>query len=145
MRALISYHSYSGNTEEVALLIKETLCKQHHTVTLHEVGIDPVFDPNSYDVIFLGTFTWVSGSVPEEVKDMILEIGYKPDNIAVFGTGETQFAGDNWYCKAVDSLVNFYNSPYEGLKIEQSPRGSQEQLVVSWTERVMENVKQKVR
>ena len=80
------------------------------------------------------------GSTPDEMKDFILEIGYKPNNIAVFGSGDTQFGGDALFCKAVDKLVTFYDSKWEGLKIEQSPRGHQEKYIENWLERVLADV-----
>ncbi|GAB3048726.1 flavodoxin [Virgibacillus ainsalahensis] len=141
MRALIAYLSYSGNTEEVALLISERLQREATEVEMHRIGIDAPIDPSSYHIIFLGTFTWETGSTPDEVKDFILEIGYKPENIVVFGTGDTQFGGESLFCKAVDKLVTFYNSKYSGLKIEQSPRGSQEQLIEDWIEGVLHDAK----
>ena len=142
MKCLIAYLSYSGNTEEVAELIQQVAEKQHVAVDMHEIGIDEVSYPlDEYDVIFIGTFTWDLGRTPEEIKEFVLDVGYKPDNIAVFGTGDTQFGGDDLFCKAVDRLVKFYNSKWDGLKIEQSPRGYQEQFVIEWAERVLESVK----
>ncbi|MBU5466052.1 flavodoxin [Virgibacillus sp. MSJ-26] len=140
MRVLIAYLSYSGNTQEVAELIKED-CRHHNfIVDIHRIGIDAPVKPSDYDYIFLGTFTWGEGTTPDEVKDFILEIGYKPNNIAVFGTGDTQFGGDEQFCLAVDKLVKFYNSPWRGLKIEQSPRGSQEKLIFQWLGGVFNHV-----
>ena len=127
MKALVTYLSYSGNTEEVAELITEKCHEMNIAVEMEHMELIKDVKPDDYDVIFLGTFTWARGSVPAEVKDWILEIGYKPENIAVFGTGDTQFGGDELFCAAVDKLVTFYNSPWKGLKIEQSPRGSQEE------------------
>ncbi|MBP2076346.1 flavodoxin [Oceanobacillus polygoni] len=141
MRAIIAYLSYSGNTEEVAELIENKLKQDGISVDMHRIGIDAPFDPKSYDFVFLGTFTWEMGSTPDEVKDLILEIGYKPDNIAVFGTGDTQFGGDDLFCKAVDKLVKFYDSKWTALKIEQSPRGSQEEKVELWLEGVLHHAK----
>lgn len=140
-KAIICYLSYSGNTEEVAELIEEQLKEQDFIVDMHEIGIDPPVDVSQYDYIFLGTFTWDIGSTPEEMKDFVLEVGYKPDNVAVFGSGDTQFGGDDLFCRAVDRLAKFYNSKWDGLKIEQSPRGSQEEKVKLWVEGVLENVK----
>lgn len=134
---MIAYLSYSGNTKEVADLIQEKLEKSHVAVHLHRIGISPSFEPMDYDIVFLGTFTWDYGYVPEETKEFILEIGYKPDNIAVFGTGDTQFGGEDIFCAAVDKLTKFYNSKWPGLKIEQSPRGSQEEKVNNWMEGVL--------
>src|SRR5699024_1712415 len=94
-----------------------------------------------YQSIFLGTFTWEMGATPGEVKDFVLEVGYKLDNVAVFGTGDTQFGGDGLYCKAAEKLATFYNSRWPDLKIEQSPRRSQEELIDQWLEGVLEDVR----
>ncbi|NBJ70277.1 flavodoxin [Roseburia sp. 1XD42-34] len=137
LRVLIAYLTYSGNTQEVATIIQDELHANGVETAVHRIGIDPPVDPSSYDIIFLGTFTWDMGSTPEEVKDFILEVGYKPENVAVFGTGDTQFGGDDLFCRAVDKLVKFYHSPWSGLKIEQSPRGKQEQYIKNWVEGVL--------
>ncbi|MBO1002187.1 flavodoxin [Pseudogracilibacillus auburnensis] len=141
MRTLISYLSYSGNTEEVAQYIESRLKHEGFDVDMHEIGIDLTPDVSVYDFIFLGTFTWDLGSTPEEMKDFIWDVGYKPENVAVFGSGDTQFGGDSLFCKAVDKLVTFYHSKWEGLKVEQSPRGHQEKYIDSWLERVLEDVR----
>ncbi|WP_284140244.1 MULTISPECIES: flavodoxin [unclassified Virgibacillus] len=141
MRALVAYLSYSGNTEEVADFIANRLTMDGLAVSMHRIGIDPPVFPSDYDFIFIGTFTWDQGSTPDEVKDFVAEIGYKPENVAVFGTGDTQFGGDDLFCLAVDKLVRFYESKWPGLKIEQSPRGNQELKIVNWLEGVLENAK----
>lgn len=141
MRALIAYLSYSGNTEEVAEHIQSLLKQDGIDVDMHSIGIDPPVEAEAYQFIFLGTFTWEMGATPDEVKDFVLEVGYKPDNVAVFGTGDTQFGGDDLYCKAAKKLAVFYHSRWEPLKIEQSPRGSQETLVEQWVEGVLAHVR----
>ena len=142
MRAFIAYLSYSGNTEEIAEYIEERLKREGVAADMHEIGLDVIPDLSGYDTIFLGTFTWDYGATPDEVKDFILEVGYKPDNVAVFGSGDTQFGGETLFCRAVDKLAKFYNSNWDGLKIEQSPRGVQESLIDDWLEGVLENVTQ---
>ncbi|MBP1949001.1 flavodoxin [Virgibacillus litoralis] len=141
MRSLIAYLSYSGNTKEVAEIIAEQARSDGMTAEMHRIGIDPPIDASEYDYIFLGTFTWDMGRTPDEVKDFVLEVGYKPEHVAVFGTGDTQFGGDKLFCRAVDKLTTFYHSQWPGLKIEQSPRGSQEQVVEKWVEGVLHDVK----
>lgn len=141
LRVLIAYLSYSGNTKEVAELIRDTILYNGASVKMHRIGIDPPADPRDYACFLFGTFTWDMGSTPEEVKEFVLEIGFKPDNVAVFGTGDTQFGGDDLFCSAVDRLVHFYGSRWDGLKIEQSPRGSQEKKVIAWAEGVMNDAK----
>lgn len=137
MKILIAYLSYSGNTEEVAEIIGQQATSMDIQVDYHQMGIDPPVDVADYDYIFVGTFTWDIGSTPDEVKDFVLEVGYKPDNVAVFGSGDTQFGGDALFCRAVDRLCTFYNSPWPGLKIEQSPRGYQERFVEQWVKGVL--------
>lgn len=140
MRALIAYLTYSGNTEEVAERIESRVEQAGIDVDMHRIGMDRQIDVSSYDYIFIGTFTWDYGCTPDEIKDFVLDIGYKPNNIAVFGTGDTQFGGEEQFCQAVDKLTTFYESKWEGLKIEQSPRGSQEQFIDHWLEGVLEHV-----
>ena len=141
MRILIAYLSYSGNTEEVAEIITDTLLSDGLHVDKHRIGIDPHVDVRRYNYIFIGTFTWDLGSTPDEVKDFVLDVGYKPINVAVFGTGDTQFGGDDLYCRAVDRLATFYESKWTALKIEQSPRGSQEKIIRKWVEGVLRDAK----
>lgn len=122
-------------------MILEHLGSDYLQSDIHRIGLDSPVDAALYDYLFIGTFTWDMGSTPDEVKDFVLEIGYKPENVAVFGTGDTQFGGEDLFCRAVDKLVKFYNSKWEGLKIEQSPRGSQEQKIEAWLEGVLSDVR----
>ncbi len=41
-------------------------------------------DPPLFDVMMIGSFTWGKGSTPDEVKDFVYEIGYKPPTVFVF-------------------------------------------------------------
>lgn len=144
MRVLISYLSFSGNTEEVAEILRDSLVRRGHIVDTHKIDFEfPVPEMNSYDLNLVGSFTWGKGSTPFEMKDFILDVGYKPRNVAVFGTGDTQFGGDDMFCGAVDRLTNFYESNWRGLKIEQSPRGSQESKVLNWLDNILSEVEGK--
>lgn len=136
IKVLIAYATYSGNTQEVAELIQETLMKSDATVVLYRIGSGPIPDPADFNVMMVGSFTWDQGATPEEVKDFVLDVGYKPEHIYVFGTGDTQFGGDALFCSAAVKLAKFYNSTYPPLKIEQSPRGTQEQEVIDWAKGV---------
>lgn len=141
MKILIAYLSYSGNTQEIAEIIEKVVRKDDVQVDKHRIEVDPLVDVSEYDYIFLGTFTWDLGSTPDEVKDFVLDVGYKPENMAIFGSGDTQFGGEDLFCRAVDRLVKFYNSRWNGLKIEQSPRGSQEEAIEKWVEGVLQDVR----
>lgn len=137
VRILICYASYSGNTKEVAELIYQRFQQEGFCTELFAIGAGKIPDPAHYDIFIIGSFTWAQGATPDEVKDFVYEIGYKPPNVFVFGTGDTQFGGDDLFCHAAKKLAKFYHSPYPPLKIEQSPRGSQEEKVIQWTEGVI--------
>lgn len=131
-KGLICYLSYSGNTKELAEMIE---CQLRDTceIDMYEIGFGIIPDLTQYDFVLFGTFTWDEGRVPEDFKDFILETDtYKPNNSYFFGTGDTQFGGDDLFCNAVSKLHNFYDGGLYPLKIEQSPRGSQEKHVKEW-------------
>lgn len=138
---LIVYASWSGNTQEVAEMIEETLVAENIAVTTFRIGGGVIPNPRDFDAMLLGSFTWEQGSTPDEVKDFVADVGYKPDNVYVFGTGDTQFGGDALFCHAAVKLARFYASPYEPLKIEQSPRGIQQEKVIEWSKGVIRNWK----
>ncbi|GIN22508.1 flavodoxin [Siminovitchia fordii] len=137
-KAIICYVSFSGNTREVAETIEEHLKNINFEVDLYWIGTGSIPDLSKYDLILIGTFTWGEGETPEEMKDFVLDIGYKPSNVYVFGTGDTQFGGDDLFCIAAEKLSKFYESPLPPLKIEQSPRGAQELLVEQWIKGVVD-------
>ncbi|HJF30384.1 MAG TPA: flavodoxin [Sporosarcina psychrophila] len=138
---LIVYASWSGNTQEVAEMIEETLVSENIDVVTYRIGGGTIPNPRHFDVMLFGSFTWEQGATPDEVKDFVADVGYKPDNVYVFGTGDTQFGGDTLFCHAAVKLARFYGSTYEPLKIEQSPRGVQEEKVIEWSKGVIRHWK----
>lgn len=122
-------------------MIEETLVAENIAVTTFRIGEGVIPNPRDFDAMLLGSFTWEQGSTPDEVKDFVADVGYKPDNVYVFGTGDTQFGGDALFCHAAVKLARFYASPYEPLKIEQSPRGIQQEKVIEWSKGVIRNWK----
>lgn len=136
---LIAYASWSGNTQEVAEIVEETLRANKIEVTTYRIGGGVVPSPREFDAMIIGSFTWDKGATPDEVKDFVADVGYKPENVYVFGTGDTQFGGDTMFCHAAVKLARFYASGYVPLRIEQSPRGTQEKQVVQWTEGVIKH------
>lgn len=147
VRILVCYASYSGNTKEVAEIIGDKFVLEgFETVTYRINRINPsIPDPSLFDAMLIGSFTWAKGSTPKIIRDFIYQIGYKPPNVFVFGTGDTQFGGDELFCNACEKLSKFYQSPLAPLKIEQSPRGSQEVKVIKWTEGVIKYCKNYLR
>lgn len=141
MTILIAYATMSGNTHEVAELIQEVAELNRIKTTMHRIGSSPFPVISNYSALLLGTYTWGKGETPKKVKKFVAEIGYKPENVYIFGTGDTQFGGDDLFCYALDKLAKFYGVQYPILKIEQSPRGLQEARVKNWAEGVIRNEK----
>lgn len=139
---LIAYASWSGNTAEVAELVASYLEEEGASVTTYRIGTGPLPNPKQYDAMLIGTFTWDRGATPPIVKDFVADLGYKPNPVYVFGTGDTQFGGDDLFCYAAVKLARFYASPVAPLKIEQSPRGAQQQQVKEWTKGVWQHWQQ---
>ncbi|SDM42175.1 ribonucleotide reductase-associated flavodoxin, putative [Sediminibacillus halophilus] len=107
-------------------------------VTLYNIlGNEPFPNVQAYDAMLIGSYTWNNGQTPFDVKDFVADLGYKPENVFVFGTGDTQFGGDDMFCLAAEKLARFYHSPLPSLKVEQSPRGEQEQEVINWMKGVL--------
>ncbi|RSL28782.1 flavodoxin, partial [Salibacterium salarium] len=121
---LIAYATMGGNTEEVAEIIAETMAQHGIQTKLHRISdAGTIPNPAEYDAFFIGSFTWGRGSTPPITKRFIANLGYKPANTYVFGTGDTQFGGDDLFCRVADRMAEFYEATYQPLKIEQSPRG----------------------
>ena len=136
---IVIYHSFSGNTKDLAELISTQL----GSIPLYRINkyTDEVL-PNlsQFDKIILGTFTWGQGEIPSEVRKFVKENQqhFQQKEVYLFGTGDTQFGGDELFCSAVEVLNRIIKSPIEPLKIEQHYQGSQKQLVIDWCNRIKE-------
>ena len=77
---LIAYASWSGNTQEVAEIIEETMMESENVdVTTYRIGGGIIPNPRNYDAMIIGSFTWDQGATPDEVKDFVADVGYKPE------------------------------------------------------------------
>lgn len=144
MNVLIAYATTSGNTQEVAEMVSEVLTARGYAVTLYRVGGNTPFPAvKDFDMYMLGTYTIGKGRTPGIVKRFVAAVGYKPPVTYIFGTGDTQFGGDELFCHSAVKLAKFYNVEYPVLRIEQRPKGAQEKSVIDWTEGVInyENTK----
>ena len=143
MRILIAYDSLSGNTRDLARMVRGCCEARGHDVTWIEAGIQTLAeagpDPR-HDLYLLGTWTDNAGRTPAAMKRFIAELVEavgKPDRVAVFGTGETQW-GEEYYCGALRRMAGFFGSPHPPLDIEQMPHGARDALKVRhWTDRVL--------
>jgi len=146
MRILIAFASLSGNTRDVARMIRARCEARGHAVSWVETDIDGLAaagpDPR-HDLYLLGAWTDNAGRTPPEMKRFIAElfdaVG-KPRDLAVFGTGETQW-GEEYYCGAVHRIAAFFDSPHARLEIEQMPHGGRDALRIrQWTDQILDTI-----
>ena len=143
MRILIAFTSLSGNTRDLARMVRARCEELGHAVSWIETDIQKlaqaVPDPR-HDLYLLGAWTDNAGRTPSEMKhfiaDLVEAVG-KPQRLAVFGTGETQW-GEEYYCGAVRRMAAFFDTRYPRLEIEQMPHGERDALKIRrWTDHVL--------
>ncbi|EAC4811661.1 flavodoxin [Listeria monocytogenes] len=138
MRILLAYDSLSGNTKMVADEIEEILISEGHEVVSFRVS--PLAEyplDEDFDLYVLGAWTVDYGRTPPDMKDFIAELAVKPKNVAVFGTGETQW-GMDFYCGAVDRMAKYFGTSYPTLKIEQMPHTEQDVADIdNWVKKIL--------
>lgn len=127
----------SGNTEEIAEHISNELLNEGIQNKLVDIWSGKYPSSIGFDSVFIGTYTWDYGLIPEEVEVFTEYFEYSDQSVYVFGSGDTQFGGDEVYCKAVKDLAERFSSPAPPLKIEQSPRGSQEKNIREWVDNIV--------
>ena len=143
MRILIAVTSLSGNTRDLARMVRARCEELGHAVSWIETDIQKlaqaVPDPR-HDLYLLGAWTDNAGRTPSEMKhfiaDLVEAVG-KPQRLAVFGTGETQW-GEEYYCGAVRRMAAFFDTRYPRLEIEQMPHGERDATKVRrWTDHIL--------
>lgn len=140
----IVYTSYSGNTKDLAHMMKSILEDSGHCV--HIFSHRDTLNLSTYDYILFGSLTWDNGSLPIQCRKLLKEVLVENPQVnskcSVFGTGETQWGEEN-FCKAVDEMK--YHLSKHGiivdytLKIEQNPLGK-ESLVHEYVNNILEEL-----
>lgn len=143
MRILIAFASLSGNTRDLARMVRARCEERGHAVTWIETDLQGLVaagpDPR-HDLYLLGSWSDNAGRTPSEMKRFIAELVAavgKPERLAVFGTGETQW-GEAYYCGAVRRMAAFFGTRHPRLEIEQMPHGEHDALKVRhWTDLIL--------
>lgn len=128
-RLAIVYSSVTGNTEQLAEMVQEAAQNQGITIELYPVDEFPFSQLQWLDGVMIGTYTWGSGEIPEEMHSLyqaIEKLGRKELRTAVFGTGDSFFAE---FCGAVDRFRDMLYTQTKlvaTLKVELMPQPSDE-------------------
>jgi flavodoxin I len=131
----VIYASMSGNTEAIADMIAEQLTEQNHEVELKDMlSLSSANDLLTYDLVFMGMYTWGDGDYPDECLDIIEEMEQLDLNqqlFALFGSGDTSYPE---FCGALDKLKELIEGQSgvclgEPLRIEFNPsKGDEEDI-----------------
>lgn len=130
-KVIIAYASMSGNTEEIADLIKNSLEIYSININLKEIEHMNATELLDYDGIILGSYTWGDGELPYETEDFyeeLLDLDLNGKIVSVFGSGDTAYPK---FCAAVDILEERLQQQgaaiaVEGLRIEFTPDTDEE-------------------
>ncbi|MBE6184775.1 flavodoxin [Heyndrickxia ginsengihumi] len=131
MKMFIGYISMSGNTEDIATILKDVLLENGCEVKmdyLDDIEIETILD---YDCVFIGSYTWGDGDLPYEAEDVYEEmnaLNLKGVHAACFGSGDTIYPE---FCGAVDIFAETLEKRggevfKERLKIELTPDSDEE-------------------
>ncbi|MGP4076061.1 flavodoxin [Halobacillus sp. K22] len=128
---LLGFASMSGNTEEIADVLKDHLENRHFHVTLEEIDEMEPEEFKNYSGVLIGSYTWNDGDLPYEVEDFYEEVtdtDLSGVPVAVFGSGDSIYPQ---FCEAVNQLEGACQesgaiivSP--SLKIEHYPESNED-------------------
>ncbi len=131
-KTLIIYASMSGNTEDIAKLIGNSLEeKAMIEVTYEEIENCSMEQLLQYDRILLGSYTWGDGDLPYEAEDFYDELedaDLTGKKIGCFGSGDHAYPK---FCEAAALFSERFKHTgasvfSELLKIEGSPETEEE-------------------
>lgn len=102
--AKIVYASMTGNTEEVADIVAETLENLGIEVEINECTQVDANEFEEADLCIVATYTYGDGDLPDEIMDFyddLLELDLTGKIFGVCGSGDTFY---DYFCKSVDDF-----------------------------------------
>lgn len=108
--AKIVYASLTGNTEEIADIVAETLENEGLEVEINECTQVDADDFMDADICIIGTYTYDEGSLPDDIIDLYEELktlDLSGKLYGVVGSGDTFY---EMFCSAVDDFDKVFAS-----------------------------------
>lgn len=105
MKALVVYATITGNNEDVADLVTESLEDRNVDVEMNEISLADPADFEDVDICVVCPYTYDEGALPDEGMDFYEDLQEEELTGKVYGvagSGDT-FYGDD-FCKAVDEF-----------------------------------------
>lgn len=105
-KILILYISTTGNTEQIAELLKEAIDETQFEIIMENFDFTEVdsLDLLQYDGILFGTHTYDDGDLPFETElflDKLLTLHLDNIVVGIFGSGDTSYS---YFCEAVETM-----------------------------------------
>ncbi|HIY58313.1 MAG TPA: flavodoxin [Candidatus Tetragenococcus pullicola] len=103
--AKIIYASMTGNTEEIADIVAETMEDLGLDVEIDECTQVASEELQEADICVIATYTYDDGTIPEEIMDLYEDLetmDLSGKLFGVCGSGDTFY--DDSYCKAIDKF-----------------------------------------
>jgi len=127
---VIVYASITGNTEAMAKAIAEGIKQNGYQVDQIIAYDAHASDLNQYDGVLIGTYTWGTGELPDEMLDFYDElqvVDLSGKKAAVFGSYDSLYGDDGI---AVDIMIEALTKQgadviADGYKIELTPNAEQ--------------------
>lgn len=146
MKTLILYGSTTGNTEDLATILKDHLISQKLETDLKEVTEADGEIFKAYDLILLGCSTWGEGELQEDFEEFYEKmdaIGFNGKKCAVFGPGDEDNYPDT-FGAAVDILEEKLSDLgatkiIEGLKIDEN-NDNGGNLLCNWVDQLLDEI-----
>ena len=141
---LIVYASMTGNTEEIANLIREGILQAGAAVDQKDILEVDVTELSNYEGILLGAYTWGDGDLPDEFLDFYEEM----DSLDLTGKRSAAFGScDSSYehrGRAVDLLLTKLSElgadiVLDGLKIDMAPTSAEKEQCIQFGRSFVEN------
>ena len=104
------YASSTGNTEDIAKLIKEKMSQSE--VELHNIATAVDDAMKNYDLIIIGASTWGEGDLQDDWEDYINNLNEENllnKTVAMFGLGDQEEYCDNF----LDAMGTIYDKVIE--------------------------------
>ena len=103
--ALIVYASLTGNTEEIADILAESLEEQGVEVDIKECTSATADEFHDYDICVVATYTYgTDGDLPDEIVDFYEELEEEDLSGKIYGA---LGSGDTFYDKFCQSVLDF--------------------------------------
>ncbi len=127
MNINIIYTSITGNNEEIADIVKNELNKKKYHPLVSQIDDIEIEDLKKSDLIFVITYTWDNGTIPDEALDFyddLDKIDWSKKKVIVIGSGDKFYGAD--FGKAVDTFNKKFKKigakmPVESFKINIEP------------------------